>query len=83
MINDGGEVNKQPCSKLQGTFKLKKEIPILYKTINREEAINAVNKEIMRRTVELFNIIEQDESVFVVVLTGQARNLVMHAQILR
>jgi len=48
----------------------RKEDKIAYITINREEALNALNSKIMQRLDEIFSELESDEEVVVVVITG-------------
>ncbi len=49
---------------------LKKEDKVAYITINREDALNALNSNIMKRLDELFGELEQDDDVVVVLITG-------------
>ena len=48
----------------------KKEGPIAYITINREEALNALNDGIMQRIDGIFSDLEADDGIVVVVITG-------------
>ena len=49
---------------------LKKEDKVAYITINREDALNALNSNIMKRLDELFGELEQDDDVVVALITG-------------
>ncbi len=48
----------------------KKEKPIAHILINREEALNALNHNIMTGLNQIFSELEQDDEVIVVVITG-------------
>ncbi len=48
----------------------RKEDKVAYITINREEALNALNAGIMERLDELFTELEDDHQVIVVLITG-------------
>ena len=48
----------------------RKEDKVAYITINREDALNALNSNIMKRLDELFGELEQDDDVVVVLITG-------------
>lgn len=48
----------------------KKEGPIAYITINRKEALNALNNSIMQDISEIFDELENDYNIVAVVITG-------------
>jgi enoyl-CoA hydratase len=48
----------------------RKEDKVAYITINREEALNALNSNIMQRLDQLFDGLERDDDVVVVLITG-------------
>jgi enoyl-CoA hydratase len=50
-----------------------KEGPIAYLTINREEALNALNNTIMQDLEEIFRELEQDDLIIVIVLSGAGK----------
>lgn len=52
---------------------LKKEGPILYITINREKVLNALNLNIIEKLTEIFDEIEKDEEVLIVIITGAGK----------
>ncbi len=49
---------------------LKKEGAVAHITINREEALNALNDSILQKIDAIFGNLERDDSVIVVVITG-------------
>ncbi|MCX8023007.1 MAG: enoyl-CoA hydratase-related protein [Syntrophorhabdaceae bacterium] len=51
----------------------RKEGAIAYVTINREEALNALNREIMERLDGLFYEMEKDDGIMVVIITGAGK----------
>ncbi len=53
-----------------GDLIYKKEEPIAHILINRENALNALNHNIMVRLDQIFSDLEQDDKVIVVVITG-------------
>jgi enoyl-CoA hydratase len=48
----------------------KKDGPVAYITINREETLNALNEIIMQRIDAIFRDLETDDSIIAVVITG-------------
>jgi enoyl-CoA hydratase len=52
---------------------LNREGAVAYITINREEALNALNESIMQRLDDMFRELEEDETIIVVVLTGAGK----------
>ena len=52
-----------------------------YVTINRPEALNALNKTVLEELFDVFGKIDEDDSVKVVILTGEGRSFVAGADI--
>ena len=52
-----------------------------YVTINRPEALNALNKSVLEELFDVFNRVEEDEDVRAVILTGAGRSFVAGADI--
>jgi len=52
---------------------LEKKGPVAYITIDREEAMNALNAGILARIGEIFDALEKDDEVISVVITGAGR----------
>ena len=50
-------------------------------TINRPEALNALNSTVLDELFEVFNVIDQDEEVRCVIVTGEGRSFVAGADI--
>ena len=50
-------------------------------TINRPEALNALNSTVLDELFEVFNVIDQDEEVRCVIVTGEGRAFVAGADI--
>ncbi len=49
---------------------LKKEGKVVYLVIHREEALNALNLNVMTRLDQIFSDLESDEEVLVIIITG-------------
>ena len=63
------------------TIKYEIKENIGYVTINRPEALNALNKTVLEELFDVFNKIDVDDSVRVVILTGEGRSFVAGADI--
>ena len=63
------------------TIKYEVKENIGYVTINRPEALNALNKTVLEELFHVFNVIDEDEQVKVVILTGEGRSFVAGADI--
>ena len=57
------------------TIKYEVKNSIGYVTINRPETLNALNKTVLEELFDVFNQIDADENVRVVILTGEGRSL--------
>ncbi len=51
----------------------KKEGPIATLTINREKALNALNRDVLLKMEEMFSALEHEDGVVVVVITGSGK----------
>lgn len=63
------------------TIKYEVKNSIGYVTINRPETLNALNKTVLEELFDVFNQIDADENVRVVILTGEGRSFVAGADI--
>ncbi|MDD4378294.1 MAG: enoyl-CoA hydratase-related protein [Eubacteriales bacterium] len=63
------------------TIKYEVKEGIGYITINRPEALNALNKTVLEELFDAFNKIDADDSVRAVILTGEGRSFVAGADI--
>lgn len=63
------------------TIKYEVKENIAYVTINRPEALNALNKTVLEELFHVFNVVDEDENVRVVILTGEGRSFVAGADI--
>jgi enoyl-CoA hydratase len=54
----------------KGSIVLEKKGPVAYITISREEALNALNREIIENLDKIFSQFEKDSDVRVVIITG-------------
>jgi len=63
------------------TLKYKQKGRIAIVTINRPEALNALNATVLSELSEIFDKIEADDSVGIVILTGEGRAFVAGADI--
>ena len=63
------------------TIKYEVKENIGYVTINRPEALNALNKTVLEELYDVFHKIEADEAVRAVILTGEGRSFVAGADI--
>ena len=66
---------------MYNTIKYEVKGPIGYVTINRPEALNALNKTVLEELFDVFNKIDTDEDIRVVILTGEGRSFVAGADI--
>ena len=58
------------------TIKYEVKENIGYVTINRPEALNALNKTVLEELFDVFNKIDADDAVRAVILTGEGRSFV-------
>ena len=65
------------------TIKYETTGPIGYVTINRPEALNALNRTVLEELFDVFNRIENDKNVRAVILTGEGRSFVAGADIVQ
>ena len=63
------------------TIKYEVKENIGYVTINRPEALNALNKTVLEELFDVFNKIDEDDAVRAVILTGEGRSFVAGADI--
>ena len=63
------------------TIKYEVKNKIGYVTINRPEALNALNKTVLEELFDVFGRIEDDDEVSAVILTGEGRSFVAGADI--
>ena len=63
------------------TIKYDVKDSIGYITINRPEALNALNKTVLEELFDAFNKIDLDDSIRAVILTGEGRSFVAGADI--
>lgn len=63
------------------TIKYEVREKIGYVTINRPEALNALNQKVLHELYEVFNQISDDDEVRCVILTGEGRSFVAGADI--
>ena len=63
------------------TIKYEVKNHIGYVTINRPEALNALNKTVLEELFDVFHRIDEDEEVRAVILTGEGRSFVAGADI--
>ena len=63
------------------TIKYDVKDSIGYITINRPEALNALNKTVLEELFDAFNKIDSDDSIRAVILTGEGRSFVAGADI--
>ena len=56
------------------TIKYEVKENIAYVTINRPEALNALNKTVLEELFDVFNKIDADEAVRAVILTGEGNS---------
>ncbi len=61
--------------------KFEKKNNIAYVTINRPEALNALNQKVLEELKEIFDIMSNDEEIKAVILTGEGRSFVAGADI--
>lgn len=54
---------------------------VAYVTVNRPEALNALNKQVLTELYEVFTEIDKDDSVLVAILTGEGKAFVAGADI--
>ena len=66
---------------MMGFIKYKQKGPVAILTIDRREALNALNSQVLCDLDEAITKVEQDESVRVVILTGAGRSFVAGADI--
>ena len=59
-----------------------KEVSIAYITMNREESLNALNLETIEELDKALDIIQEDDDVYLFILTGRGRAFVAGADIL-
>ncbi len=64
-----------------GFFKLEQQGHICIMTINRPEALNALNTEVLSDLCKALDEVEANDDVYVVVLTGEGRSFVAGADI--
>ena len=63
------------------TIKYEVKDSVGYVTISRPETLNALNKTVLEELFDVFNKIDADDSVRVVILTGEGRSFVAGADI--
>ena len=63
------------------TIKYEIKNGIGYITINRPEALNALNRTVLEELFDVFNKIDVDDDVRAVILTGEGRSFVAGADI--
>ncbi len=63
------------------TIKYEVREKIGYVTINRPEALNALNRKVLSELYDVFNLISDDDEVRCVILTGEGRSFVAGADI--
>ncbi len=57
--------------------------PLAYVTINRPEALNALNRTVLEELFDVFNKIDADSNIRAVILTGAGRSFVAGADIVQ
>ena len=63
------------------TIKYEVKNNIGYVTVNRPEALNALNKTVLEELFDVFGRIEESDEVRAVILTGEGRSFVAGADI--
>ena len=66
---------------MYSTIKYEVKESIGYITINRPEALNALNKTVLEELFDVFNKIDADKDIRAVILTGEGRSFVAGADI--
>lgn len=61
---------------MYSTIKYEVKESIGYITINRPEALNALNKTVLEELFDVFNKIDADKDIRAVILTGEGRSFV-------
>ncbi|MFR0903128.1 MAG: enoyl-CoA hydratase/isomerase family protein, partial [Anaerovoracaceae bacterium] len=64
---------------MYSTIKYEVKESIGYITINRPEALNALNKTVLEELFDVFNKIDADKDIRAVILTGEGRSFVAGA----
>ena len=65
------------------TIKYEVKGPLAYVTINRPEALNALNRTVLEELFDVFNKIDADSNIRAVILTGAGRSFVAGADIVQ
>ncbi len=63
------------------TIKYEVKENLAYLTVNRPEALNALNPQVLKELYEAFSMFEKDENADVAILTGEGRSFVAGADI--